>query len=364
MAPAGANLINPEDRGIRQVRSKALASLLAGLLVLPAAILAAASPAEAASGIKLLISGDSITQGSSGDYTWRYRLSKKLASTAPGQVTLVGTRADLWNNVNNRPGSTYYADPSFAARAHCAAWGTTLIAEIPNIRSQVSMTGADTLLVMLGSNDLSYHSSPTAALQNLEAYLNQARAGNPGVDIVIGGVLTKYDIFGGSVLLAGQAAEFNAGAAVLAARLTTATSRIVVAPTASGWDPIVHTYDGTHPNPTGETIIAQRFSTGLSNLGIGTASPNIIATTPWAVPGPKPEVTPGSESASLTWQRVTTGSYGMFIEQRLTNNSGPWDRLPYPVAGDSFSPGLMAAGGTYGFRLVPSKGSPSGVGER
>lgn len=58
----------------------AVAILSSGLLLADHA----APPATAQGQYKILISGDSISQGSSGDYTWRYRLWNRLNSTASG----------------------------------------------------------------------------------------------------------------------------------------------------------------------------------------------------------------------------------------------------------------------------------------
>lgn len=137
-------------------------------------VVGAVSPANAAATYRVLITGDSITQGSSGDYTWRYRLWNKLASTAPGGVSFVGTRTDLYDNVNDAAGSQYYA-ASFAAKAHAAKWGDAYANELDSIGSQVSSTDANVLVVMLGSNDLAYLTSPAATITNLQTYIQRAR---------------------------------------------------------------------------------------------------------------------------------------------------------------------------------------------
>lgn len=313
-----------------------------------------ASPASAVPAFRVLITGDSITQGSSGDYTWRYRLWNKLADTAPGNVSFVGTRTDLYDNVNDAFGSQYYA-ASFSAKAHSAVWGDTFINELPKIASEVSTSDANTLVVMLGSNDLSFWTSPADTIANLRTYIANARAAKPGLDVVVGEVVNKYDPWADSYNLVAEGNDYAARLQTMASELNTTSERVVIAPTRTGWDAKIHTWDGTHPNPTGEALIAQRISQGLAQIGIGTSSPDVTGNLNWNVTAPGVSVTSGSEQAQLGWSRTSTGATGFFIEVRLVNNNGAWQRLPYPIGGNGWTSTGLAAGGTYQFRIVPAK---------
>jgi len=334
-----------------------LLAALVGAVLVP---VLQAPAAQAAVTHRILITGDSITQGSSGDYTWRYRLWNKLASIAPGEISFVGARTSLYDVVNNTYGSTHYA-ADFPAKAHGALWGDTFINELDKIAGQVTATDANVLVVMLGSNDLAYHTSPAATIANLRTYVERARAAKPGIDVVVGEVLNKYDPWAQEYQLTTQANQYASYLASLASQMDTVSERLVIAPTRTGWDAAVHAWDGTHPNATGETYIAQRISQGLAQIGIGAVSPNIAGTKAWAVPGPTVSLSPGSEEADLAWDRTSTGATGMYVEQRLTNTNEAWRRLPYAVAGDGWTAGLLVAGGTYQYRLVPVKGSSVGV---
>ena len=313
-----------------------------------------ASPASAVPAFRVLITGDSITQGSSGDYTWRYRLWNKLAGTAPGNVSFVGTRTDLYDNVNDAFGSQYYA-ASFSAKAHSAEWGDTFIKEIPKIASEVSTNDANTLVVMLGSNDLSFLTSPADTIANLRTYIANARAAKPGLDVVVGEIVNRYDPWADACILVTEGNDYAARLQTMASDLNTTSQRVVIAPTRTGWDARIHTWDGTHPNPTGEALIAQRVSQGLAQIGVGTSSPDVTGTLNWNVTAPGVTVTPGSEQAQLGWSRTSTGATGFFIEVRLVNNNGAWQRLPYPIGGNGWTSTGLAAGGTYQFRIVPAK---------
>lgn len=330
--------------------------LLLGALLVPLT----STPAQAVAAHRILITGDSITQGSSGDYTWRYRLWNKLASTAPGAVAFVGTRTDLFDNVNNQQGSQHYA-ASFGAKAHSALWGTSFQAQLPNIAGQVTSTGANVLVVMLGSNDLAYLTTPADTAANLRTYIERARAARPGIDVVVGEVVNRYDPWSGDYLMTPQVNEYATRLQNVASTMNTSSERVVIAPTRSGWDAKNHTWDGTHPDPTGEALIAQRISQGLAQLGIGTSSPDVSGAKSWGVEGPAPTLSSGSEEIRLGWNRVPSGATGMYIEQRLMNTGEPWKRLQYPVAGDGWTADLLAAGGTYQYRVVPTKGFITGL---
>src|SRR4051794_25245911 len=105
-----------------------LRTVLVAMVMLGAVLCA---PARAMALTRIMIVGDSITQGSAGDITWRYRLSKHLQAT-PGVVDLVGDRTWLYDNITGQQGSTAYVDPNFD-QDHHAIWGRMLIDEVKTI---------------------------------------------------------------------------------------------------------------------------------------------------------------------------------------------------------------------------------------
>lgn len=337
-------------------------SIVAALSLVATAMLGPTqvSSAGAATTYRVLITGDSITQGSSGDYTWRYRLWNKLQATETDSVSFVGTRTDLYDNVNDTFGSYHYA-ADFGGKAHSARWGTSFQQQLSGIQDQVSSTNANVLVVMLGSNDLAYATSPAQTISNLKTYIARARQAKPGIDVVVGQVVNRWDPWSQAYTLTAETTEYANRLADAASALDTSSERVVVAPTRSGWDAKSHTWDGTHPNATGEALIAQRVSQALASIGIGSASPDISGSKSWNVPGSNVSLTPGSERVGLSWNRTPSGATGMFIEQRLTNTGAAWERLPYAVGGDGWTAELLAAGGTYQYRVVPSKGFATGV---
>ena len=104
--------------------------------------------------IRVMIMGDSITQETTGDYTWRYRLAEHLSLTAPGLVNFVGDRSDVYDDVASKQGSHAYADPLFDSD-HSAVWGDALSLEMPKVQALVQKIPTDVLIVALGGNDRS-----------------------------------------------------------------------------------------------------------------------------------------------------------------------------------------------------------------
>lgn len=316
--------------------------------------------ARAAAARRLLVVGDSISQGSSGDFTWRYRLWRKLRLTAPGEVRFVGTTNGLFDLETESFESPYYARP-YDGAAHAARWRALLSTGAEEeVGEHVAATRADTLVVMLGINDLLAGATPEELEPLYRALVLDARAAAPGIDVVLCEVLSRHSFWTG---FEEQAAESEAVAGILrdlAAELSTRTERVVVAPTRAGWEPRRHTYDGTHPNATGETLIAQRVSVALSRLGLGTRRPDVFERTRWAVAPAAPLVTTDVGEATVTWSRASTGATAMYVEYARAR--GRFTRLPLYVDGtDSWTLSPLAGGRRYRFRTVPVKGFMTGL---
>src|SRR3954463_3457993 len=140
----------------------AIVPALVGFQTTAAPPVAHAAPGDSA---KVMVVGDSISQGSSGDYTWRYRLYKQLAG-AGVTVDMVGPRRDVFDNVANRQGDDRYADPDFDSD-HDAVWGQSLINAKQTIQAEVTGADPDYLLLLMGINDLSFSTNAAQTEANL-----------------------------------------------------------------------------------------------------------------------------------------------------------------------------------------------------
>jgi lysophospholipase L1-like esterase len=309
-----------------------------------------------------MVIGDSITQESAGDYTWRYRLWQHLTATAPGRVAFVGDRDDIWDNVADKGGSHAYADPNFDSEHH-ARWGDALRNETPVMADVVRAHPADVMLIALGANDVSYWTQPPDTAILMKRLIDNVRAVNPNMTFVIGHVLARADFHDDHMNLPG-APVFDQILDAQAAGWSTATSKVVVADTDRGWNPLVDAWDGSHPTPDGEMIIARGFADALAGLGIGALFGPLPPHIPWPAVGREPTAAPaapGSDRITLTWaptpgatQYVVEREVVSWHEQAFTRQNGDG------VAGYSWTSDPLLPGVEISYRVVPWKGRMPG----
>ncbi|MFI6521231.1 GDSL-type esterase/lipase family protein [Spirillospora sp. NPDC050679] len=224
--------------------------------------------------LNVMIVGDSISHGSSGDWTWRYRLWKHLRAHGV-ELDLVGPGDDLDNATTAEPGDgdLTYRDPEFD-RDHCARWGRPYLVEMHRIEGEVREHRPDVLLVLLGINDLFWYGLPPEENEaNVRAFVEAARRGNPALRLVLGTLLDTERARGDAGFNA-RVSEFNRRLVLLAEDLHTAESPVVIAPTGAEFVAAAHTWDGTHPNAQGELRIAAAFADTLAGrFAIGVPYP-------------------------------------------------------------------------------------------
>ncbi|MFJ2514339.1 GDSL-type esterase/lipase family protein [Streptomyces griseoviridis] len=212
--------------------------------------------------------GDSMTIGSAGDHTWRYRIWQHLCATHDGPFTLVGPRETLYDPSADAPTSYRYADPDFP-RGHLAGWGEGWTHMAPLIGDAVRETRADVLLVSLGLIDLGFYTNPWQTAQNVRAFVAGARAAAPRVRMVVLPVVPNIRCAADDSFAA-EVALFNELLAKAVADLDEPRSPLLLASVPPSYDLDRHTYDGTHPNPAGEHQIAAAFANALhQGWGVG-----------------------------------------------------------------------------------------------
>lgn len=295
--------------------------------------------------VRIMLIGDSVTQGSAGDWTWRYRLWRHFAR-AGVPVDFVGPRQDLWDNITDQPGSLDYVDPDFD-QDHAARWGMqALVPDIPADRL-VEDYRPDVVVEMLGVNDLLYGASPETVAARTADLVDEVHGVDPEVDVVLAEATQTW--FAG-------VADFNDLLGDVAAAADPSAGQVVVARTASGYDLDADTWDTSHPNAQGEVKIAAAVADSLSELGVGP---------PATRPLPDPPVGPrtGAEVAAvagdgfvtLTWAGPP-GATAQYVWGRDVTSGDRWRRLPFRVAGRTWTGYLLTNGHRYRYRLQPVKG--------
>ncbi|UGY95100.1 GDSL-type esterase/lipase family protein [Streptomyces gobiensis] len=211
--------------------------------------------------------GDSMTIGSAGDFTWRYRLWQHLCRTYGGPFRLVGPRDALF-------GDSYdYGDPGFPERArhHLAGWGEGWLQMTPLIADAVRIHRPHTLLVSLGLIDLGFYTNAEQTAANVHRFITEARSAKPDVQAVllpvIPNIRAESDPDFGT-----ECERFNELLAKAVADHSTPASPLLLASAPPDYDIHRDTYDGTHPSPSGEHRIAAAFADAMHQA--------------WAVGGP------------------------------------------------------------------------------
>lgn len=205
--------------------------------------------------------GDSMTIGSAGEHTWRYRMWQHLCATYGGPFTLVGPRETLYDKAAEAPTSYAYADPGFP-RAHLAGWGEGWLHMAPLIEEAVRSCRADVLLVSLGLIDLGFYTNAEQTAANARTFVAAAREANARIHMVLLPVIPNIRAMTDEPF-AEQVALFNELLAKTAADLDEPRSPVLMAAPPEPYDIDTDTYDGTHPNANGEHRIAAAFAEAM-----------------------------------------------------------------------------------------------------
>lgn len=250
---------------------------------------------------RVLIVGDSVTQGSRGDFTWRYFAWKGLQA-AHADVDFVGTRTGPFGIHDDGgwdwdyQGEDAYADPDFD-QDHSAFYGGR-IGPADNwfyepIEQTLAATDPDVVMSLWGWNDLHHADDGPAEVAALyRDWIVRVRAVDPDVDLVIGALPQVWDE---------EVVELDALLVDLGAELTTEQSRVVVAQMQVDYTRDGDSLDDVHPNDEGQRKIAGMMGGALLDLlgiPVPPAEPTSEPTpdpTPEPTSDPSPEVTPEPE---------------------------------------------------------------------
>ncbi|MEV6106485.1 GDSL-type esterase/lipase family protein [Streptomyces sp. NPDC051940] len=219
-----------------------------------------------------MVVGDSISHGSTGDYTWRYRFWRHLREQRVA-VDFVGPKKSLDTVATHTMGDEdlRYADPGFD-RDHACQWGLTYADAKNEIADLVLTYRPDYVLVLLGIDDIVWNDTrPPGFEANLREFLTAARRGRTDVRLVIGTILDTNRAHE-DVGFARRVFQCNEVIRDVCSELDDETSPVAVADTCREFFAPDHTWDGTHPNPRGELRVAAAFADMLAlRFGVGRA---------------------------------------------------------------------------------------------
>lgn len=313
--------------------------------------------------VKVLVFGDSLTAGSAGDYTWRYRYWQQQRAAGVnvsflGPITgMMGT--DDYPVADNQA----YADPCFAERSHWAIGGKKLAATFappwwlsatPGAPSEIQWAVAnyapDVVVEFMGGNDLAR--TPTATPEQVvalaKAFVGEVRKANAATDVAV--VTTTSNLIA-------AAATYNSELKAQAPTWSTPDSQVGVVDIMRDWQGVPDTWDGYHPNANGEMHLAWDVADGLSAMGYGAAPPRPIPVVPLG-PRTPPVLRLGHIGAgyvTLGWT-VSPGTDREIVWRRdLTAGTG-WSKVREVAVADGTAIGALAAH-LWAFRVQGAKGT-------
>lgn len=204
--------------------------------------------AQSIQAIRIMPLGDSITQGNTQHNSYRRTLWLQLQK-AGYNVDFVGSQQ------SNFEGPAPLRDFDLDHEGH---WGWRMDEILQRLPGWVTAAQPDIVLIHLGTNDIAQKQSIASTTTELRSLIQTLRTANPHVKILVAQIIPLW----GSEA---QMQKFNTSIARLATELNTAASPILVVDQFTGFNPLPnhHTYDGCHPNPIGETLLADRWFRAL-----------------------------------------------------------------------------------------------------
>jgi lysophospholipase L1-like esterase len=205
-------------------------------------------PAAAATPVRVMPLGDSIT-GSPG--CWRSILWNRLQNTGFTDVDFVGTLGP------QGCGQPYDGDNE----GHGGILATNMASQ-NQLPAWLSATNPNVVLMHLGTNDVWSNRPVQTILDAFTTLVNQMRVNNPSMKIVVAKIIPMGAP--SCADCAPRVVAFNDAIPAWASARSTAQSPIVVVDQWTGFSSATDTYDGVHPNATGDQKMSDKWYPALT----------------------------------------------------------------------------------------------------
>lgn len=203
------------------------------------------------SSVRLMPLGDSITQADNQHDSYRRPLWLKLKS-AGFDVDFVGSQTTHHRGLPPNP------DFDMDHEGH---WGWRADEILDRIGEWADTELPDIVLVHLGTNDVLQSQRTRTTIDEIGQIIDRIRISNSNVTILLA-QLIPVDDTGRNVAIR----SLNDAILHLAASKQSESSPVRVVDQFFGFDPKLDTYDGLHPNPSGEEKMAQNWFSALEEL--------------------------------------------------------------------------------------------------
>jgi acyl-CoA thioesterase I len=208
-------------------------------------------PAPSARTANVMPLGDSITESAAGQPTYRYFLWH-LVRNAGYRIDFVGSKRGAFG------GPPAHTDFDMDHEGHWGWRADQVLARLSD--GAAAAASPDIVLIHLGHNDLCQGQDVASTVNDIASVIDVLRTVNARVAIILAQNIPST--FPCHVLKR----EFIAELPGLAAAKHTAESPVVLVDQHTGFDPVTMTWDGEHPNATGESQMADRWFAALVPL--------------------------------------------------------------------------------------------------
>jgi lysophospholipase L1-like esterase len=250
--------------------------------------------------------GDSITQGWDGHDSYRYDLWSALAQ-AGYDIDFIGSQNAIGSG--SAPHVNSY-DPNHEGHA---GWSANQLRD--NAASFATLHHPDIVLLHIGTNDVSESQPPAEIIDEVGGIIDNLRTVVPDVTVLLAQIIPAAGF-----VTATQ--NFNDLIPGLVASKNAAQSPVLMVDEFTGFNTATDTFDGTHPNATGEAKMAAQWYTALQNL----------------LPAPPPLPT-GTYLSDLTPSSAVNG-WGPIQNDRSNGENGAADGSTILLAGVPYRKGL------------------------
>ncbi len=254
--------------------------------------------------VKIMPLGDSITEAFTNHASYRYWLFNKLATAGydvdfVGSMTGVSGGAPLFSNFdqNHEGHSGWRADE---VQANIINWANT--------------SRPDVVLLHIGTNDVEQGQSNSGTINEISGTIDNLRSVLPNVKILLAQVIPANGF-------TSQVNSLNGLISTLAGQKNTAQSPVILVNQNSGFNVSTDTYDGIHPDESGEIKMSDKWYSALVPL--------------LAPPTPPTQ----AYVSDLNWTSQSNG-WGNAERDRSNGESGSADGRTITLNGLTYAKGL------------------------
>lgn len=290
--------------------------------------LEALEPRQFLSVTRIMPLGDSITESFAPRESYRYFLWNSLQSSGFRDIDFVGSERGV---LGGEPANTNFDQDH---EAH-TGWTADQIAAQTELWAR--QFRPDIVLLHAGTNDVRNDESVASTINDLGQIIDRLRMGNPNVSVLLSKIIPNQDNPSGTAAL-------NDAIPSLVNQKNRSNSRVILVDQASGFDLSRDTFDGLHPNESGERKMASKFFSALQPL----------LSNPTPAPAPTPTHVPLTGTTFLSemnWSAASNG-WGPVEKDQSVGDSAQNDGQKQSIRDRRYNRGLGTnAGSRIDYRL-------------